>query len=177
MIKVFNPSSFFFSHGKRFFVIFKQKTERFFFSEKSFSASKGINGCDKWLRFHAQKKLIPKKIHLPHSRTVWLEKTLIFCSTPSIHHLWINLDKNSQNSQFLDIFSKFNFRMILEFLGYFLTCYFTIGKERKPAFFRCIMVDLWVSYVTIGFGSFKKMSASSFAFFVMQKAKKTFYDT
>ena len=64
--------------------------------------------------------------------------------------------------------------MILEFLGYFLTCYFTIGKERKPAFFRCIMVDLWVSYVTIGFGSFKKMSASSFAFFVMQKAKKIF---
>ena len=36
------------------------------------------------------------------------------------------------------------------------------------------MVDLWVSYVTIGFGSFKKMSASSFAFFVMQKAKKIF---
>ena len=69
----FNPLIFF-SHGKRFFVIFQTKNGRFFFSEKSFSASKGINGCDKWLRFHAQKKLIPKKIHLPHSSTVWSRK-------------------------------------------------------------------------------------------------------
>ena len=64
---------FFFHTGNGFLWFFKQKTGDFF-SEKSFSASKGINGCDKWLRFHAQKKLIPKKIHLPHSSTVWPRK-------------------------------------------------------------------------------------------------------
>ena len=65
---------FFFHTGNGFFVIFQTKKTGRFFSRKSFSASKGINGCDKWLRFHAQKKLIPKKIHLPHSSTVWPRK-------------------------------------------------------------------------------------------------------
>ena len=79
----FNPLIFFFTR-ETVFCDFSNKKRAIFFSEKSFSASKGINGCDKWLRFHAQKKLIPKKIHLPHSSTVWSrKKTLIFCSTSS----------------------------------------------------------------------------------------------
>ena len=74
----------FFFTRETVFCDFSNKKRAIFFSEKSFSASKGINGCDKWLRFHAQKKLIPKKIHLPHSSTVWSrKKTLIFCSTSS----------------------------------------------------------------------------------------------
>ena len=84
---------FFFSLGKRFFCDFSNKKNGRFFSRKSFSASKGINGCDKWLRFHAQKKLIPKKIHLPHSSTVWPRKNADFLFYFIIHHLWINLDR------------------------------------------------------------------------------------
>ena len=84
----------FFFTRETVFCDFSNKKRAIFFSEKSFSASKGINGCDKWLRFHAQKKLIPKKIHLPHSSTVWSrKKNADFLFYFIIHHLWINLDR------------------------------------------------------------------------------------
>ena len=84
---------FFFHTGNGFLWFFKQKTGDFF-SEKSFSASKGINGCDKWLRFHAQKKLIPKKKSICHTLLLFgREKNADFLFYFIIHHLWINLDR------------------------------------------------------------------------------------
>ena len=76
---------FFFFTRETVFCDFSNKKRAIFFSEKSFSASKGINGCDKWLRFHAQKKLIPKKKSICHTLLLFgrEKKTLIFCSTSS----------------------------------------------------------------------------------------------
>ena len=120
----FNPLIFFHT-GNGFLWFFKQKTGDFF-SEKSFSASKGINGCDKWLRFHAQKKLIPKKIHLPHSSTVWSrKKNADFLFYFIIHHLWINLDRK---------YTLTELRQHFDFLGFCLW-FFSILKIFLQIFF------------------------------------------
>ena len=98
---------------------------------------------------------------------------------------------------FVDFFLKFFFYFFRSFLKCFSVIFWRdfLGSILKSKFgsdlflrdlkkgnciFRCIIVDLWVSYVTIGFGSFKIPSASafSFTFFVMQKlTKQNFYDT
>ena len=118
----FNPLIFFHT-GNGFLWFFKQKTGDFF-SEKSFSASKGINGCDKWLRFHAQKKLIPKKIHLPHSSTVWSRKKRWFFVL--LHH-----------SSLMDQFRQkvhTELRQHFDFLGFCLW-FFSILKIFLQIFF------------------------------------------
>ena len=53
---------FFFTREKRtVFFIYDVGQKAIFLWKSCYCASKGINGCDKWLRFHAQKNVIPKK--------------------------------------------------------------------------------------------------------------------